>query len=80
MATRPIQISIDEELLRRLDADPDARQRGRSAFVRTALRFYLEEKQRRDLEAQLGRAYQGHADELLGEVADMITDQPWPAN
>ena len=61
-------------------ADPDARQRGRSAFVRTALRFYLEAKQRRELEAQLGRAYQGRADDLLGEVADMITDQPWPAN
>ncbi|MDE0221936.1 MAG: ribbon-helix-helix domain-containing protein [Spirochaetaceae bacterium] len=80
MATRPVQVSIDEELLRRLDADPDARQRGRSAFVRTALRFYLEAKQRRELEAQLGRAYQGRADDLLGEVADMITDQPWPAN
>ena len=80
MATRPVQISIDEELLRRLDADPDARRQGRSAFVRTALRFYLEAKQRREVEAQLQRAYQGRADELLDEVADMITDQEWPAS
>ena len=80
MATRPVQISIDEDLLRLLDADPDARQHGRSAFVRTALRFYLEAKQRREVEAQLQRAYQGRADELLDEVADMITDQEWPAS
>lgn len=79
MATRPVQISIDEELLRRLDADPDAREQGRSAIVRTALRFYLAAKQRQELEAQLGRAYQGRADDLLGEVADMITDQEWRA-
>ena len=80
MATRPVQISIDEELLRHVDADPVAREQGRSALVRTALRFYLEAKQRRDLEAQLQRAYQGRADDLLGEVADMITDQAWPAS
>ena len=80
MASRPVQISIDNELLRRLDADPDARQQGRSAFVRAALRFYLEAKQRRELEARLQRAYQGRADELLGEVADMIADQEWPAS
>ena len=80
MATRPVQISIDEELLRHVDADPVAREQGRSAFVRTALRFYLEAKRRRDLEAQLQRAYQGRADDLFGEVADMITDQAWPAS
>ena len=80
MATRPVQVSIDEELLRRLDADSDAQRHGRSAFVRTAVRFYLKAKQRREVEAQLGRAYQGRADELLDEVADMITDQEWPAS
>jgi metal-responsive CopG/Arc/MetJ family transcriptional regulator len=80
MATRPVQISIDEELLRHVDADPVAREQGRSAFVRTALRFYLEAKRRRDLEAQLQRAYQGRAHDLFGEVADMLTDQAWPAS
>ena len=80
MASRPVQISIDEELLRRLDADSDAQRQGRSAFVRTAVRYYLEAKQRREVEARLQRAYQGRADELLDEVADLITDQEWPAS
>ena len=51
-----------------------------TTFVRTAVRFYLEAKERREVDAQLHRAYQGRADELLGEVADMVTDQEWPAS
>lgn len=36
MAAKPVQISLDPELLEKIDADPEARERGRSAFVREA--------------------------------------------
>jgi hypothetical protein len=37
MAAKPVQISIDSALLERVDADPETRARGRSAFVRAAI-------------------------------------------
>ena len=41
MPIKPVQISIDTALLERIDADPEARSRGRSAFVRSAIERYL---------------------------------------
>jgi hypothetical protein len=38
---RPIQLLIDEPLLRRLDADPEVRQAGRSEVLWRAAREYL---------------------------------------
>lgn len=75
---RPVQISIDEELLERIDADPEAREGGRSAFVRVAVRYYLAEKERRELEERLARAYEGQADAMAAEVAELIGTQEWP--
>jgi metal-responsive CopG/Arc/MetJ family transcriptional regulator len=50
---KAIQVSIDEELLQRLDADPDVRRDGRSAVLRRAVSAYL--KQRR--EQRIAEAY-----------------------
>jgi metal-responsive CopG/Arc/MetJ family transcriptional regulator len=78
MPARPVQISIDTELLRRIDADPEAREKGRSAFIRAAVQLYLTAKERRDLETRLIQAYEGAADVTLGEVAELIETQAWP--
>ena len=66
MPARPVQISMDAELLRRIDADPEVRQRGRSVFVRSAIEMYLRARQRREI------------DELLDEVSDLVDVQEWP--
>ena len=47
MPAQPVQVSIDLELLRRIDADPETRAMGRSAFVRSAVSSYLAAKQRK---------------------------------
>ena len=78
MSTKPVQISIDVELLRRIDADAEVRDKGRSAFVRAALRAYLAAKERRDVEDRIASAYGGEADTMLDEVADLIRVQEWP--
>jgi metal-responsive CopG/Arc/MetJ family transcriptional regulator len=78
MPVTPVQISIDTELLRRIDADPEVREKGRSAFIRAAVRLYLAAKERRELEARLVSAYDGEADAMLAEVADLIGAQEWP--
>jgi hypothetical protein len=48
------------------------------AFIRAAVRLYLSAKERRELEARLARAYDGEADAMLGEVAELIGAQEWP--
>jgi metal-responsive CopG/Arc/MetJ family transcriptional regulator len=78
MTAKPVQISIDTDLLDRIDADPEARDRGRSAFVRSAVELYLTARQRRDIDARFARAYQGEADAMLGEIEDLLSQQSWP--
>ena len=78
MPARPVQISMDTDLLRRIDADPEVRQRGRSVFIRSAIEMYLRARQRREIDEQLRNAYAGHADELLAEISDLMDAQEWP--
>ena len=58
--------------------DPDTREQGRSAFVSAAIERYLAAKRRRDIDAQLAKAYKGHADAALAAVVDFIERQAWP--
>lgn len=37
MSAKPVQISVETELLERIDRDPEARAKGRSAFIRSAV-------------------------------------------
>lgn len=78
MSAKPVQISIDIELLREIDADPETVRRGRSAFVRAAVQLYLETKRRRQIEEQIARAYQGEAETMLHEVSELVEGQTWP--
>jgi len=78
MAAKPVQVSIDLELLERVDADPETRARGRSAFVRSAIGQYLAAKERRQIDARIVAAYRGRADEALADVAALLDTQAWP--
>jgi len=78
MAARPVQISLERDLLTRIDRDPQTRKEGRSAFIRDAVTLYLEAKRRKEIDAQIRRAYQGHGRELLDEVERLLEEQAWP--
>jgi metal-responsive CopG/Arc/MetJ family transcriptional regulator len=78
MSAKAVQVSIDEDLLRRVDADPEARERGRSAFVRSAIECYLRARRRRDVDEAISTAYGGHADAMLDEVKGLLDSQAWP--
>ncbi len=78
MPAKPIQISVDMDLLSRIDKDPETRERGRSAFIRSAVELYLAAKRRRAVDQRIGRAYQGRADEMLDEIDDLMGSQAWP--
>lgn len=75
---KPVQISIDEELLRRVDADPETKRKGRSAVVRSALLLYLRSKQSRKVDDLILKAYGDAADDMLDEVDSLIEAQAWP--
>ena len=78
MAARPVQISMDSDLLDQIDADSEAREKGRSAFIRSAVQLYLKAKERHEIEARLARAYAGEAGSLLEEIEELMTQQSWP--
>lgn len=78
MAARPVQISMEPDLLDQIDADPETQKKGRSAFVRSAVQLYLEAKNRQEVERQLAQAYAGEAGSLLEEVEALMGRQAWP--
>jgi metal-responsive CopG/Arc/MetJ family transcriptional regulator len=78
MAAKAVQVSIDLDLLRRIDADPETRKRGRSAFIRSAVSSYLGAKQRRKIDAAIAAAYASAAGAMLAEAQDILDAQAWP--
>jgi metal-responsive CopG/Arc/MetJ family transcriptional regulator len=80
MSARPVQISIDVELLQRIDSDPETREKGRSAFVRSAVSSYLDAKRRRDVDTAIRAAYGGAEDDMQAEVVDLMDAQAWPSD
>jgi metal-responsive CopG/Arc/MetJ family transcriptional regulator len=64
---KAIQISFDEELLKRLDKDEEVKKDGRSAVFRRAVLMYLRQKRRKRITEAYGRAYRaGTPPELVG--------------
>ncbi len=78
LRARTAQVSIDVDLLRRVDAQPETRQRGRSAFVRSAIESYLRTKERREIDEAISAAYGGQADTMAAEVEGLLKAQAWP--
>jgi metal-responsive CopG/Arc/MetJ family transcriptional regulator len=78
MAAKAVQISLDTELLKRLDRDPEVRRVGRSAFVRSAIDLYLQAKARRNADDAIRRAYGRHADDMLADIEGLMEAQAWP--
>jgi metal-responsive CopG/Arc/MetJ family transcriptional regulator len=79
MPSKPVQVSIDADLLERIDRDPETRSAGRSAFIRAAVELYLDAKRRQAVETRVARAYEGQADSLLDEIAELVDRQSWPS-
>ncbi len=75
---KPIQILIDEPLLKRLDADPEVRRVGRSEVVRRATAEYLRRARSRQIAAGYRHAYGGSAG-LGDEWTGWEDEGTWPA-
>jgi metal-responsive CopG/Arc/MetJ family transcriptional regulator len=74
---KPIQVMIDETLLRRLDADEEVQKRGRSAVLRRAASEYLRRSSSRRIAEAYRRAY-GKDGGLGAEFTGWESEASWP--
>lgn len=74
---KAIQISIDEELLQRLDADPDVARDGRSAVLRRAVAAYLQRRDAQRIAAAYRRGY-GDSQGIGPEFEGWEKEGQWP--
>ena len=75
---KPVQVSLDQSLLRQVDAEEETKRRGRSAFVTQAILCYLRQKRSKEVDYRLTAAYAGKAAELWAEAEPWISEQAWP--
>lgn len=78
MAARSIQISLDEDLLRKVNAQPETKSSGRSAFIRMALEAFLQRRSRLKIDQAYAKAYGGKSDKVWDEFGDLVGSQAWP--
>lgn len=74
---KAIQITVDDELLARLDADPEVKSLGRSAVFRKAVATYLRDRRRRSVAAAYRKAY-GAGKEPSAELTGWSDEGVWP--
>jgi metal-responsive CopG/Arc/MetJ family transcriptional regulator len=74
---KAIQITLDDALLARLDADVEVQRDGRSAVIRRAADEYLRRRRKRAIADQYARGY-GSARGLGEELSGWEDEGAWP--
>ena len=74
---KAIQITVDEDLLRELDATEEVRRDGRSAAMRRAVAEYLQRRRHEAVAKQYRKAYGGSGG-LGNEFAGWEDQGQWP--
>lgn len=74
---KTIQITIDPELLHLIDNDEESMEKGRSAFLRQAVRYYLEQKRLKSISEKYRSGYtQGLVKD--DDLSIWEDEQVWP--
>ena len=74
---KAVQITMDPELLARLDAEQEVKVRGRSAVIREAVATWLRQREERRIVEAYRRAYENTGD--LGDEWEGWEEQgSWP--
>ena len=75
---KAIQISIDEEQLQQLDADPEVQEHGRSAVIREAIREYFIARREQNIRAAYARGYASDQPAFDEEFPHWAEQGQWP--
>lgn len=75
---KAIQITLDDDLLARLDRDDEVKRDGRSAVLRRAADHYLRQRRAGAIASAYRRAYSDQAG-LDEEFAGWAKEAAWPA-
>ncbi len=73
---KAIQITVDEELLRKIDATDEVKSEGRSAVFRRAAAEYLRRRRNEEVAAAYARAYRSS---LGQEFEGWSEEAEWPS-
>lgn len=74
---KAVQFTIEEELLRQIDRDPEAKRLGRSAFLRRAAREYLARRRNEAIRDAYHRGYRAQP-VSAEEFGPLMEGQAWP--
>ena len=74
---KAIQITVDDRLLARIDADPDVKRLGRSAVFRLAVDAYLRQRRRRAITNAYQKAY-GKQTVSITDLEAWSDEGVWP--
>ena len=74
---KAIQITVDEDLLRELDATEEVAREGRSAVFRRAATEYLRQRREAEIDAQYERAYRNSLP-VEDDFAGWENEGEWP--
>lgn len=74
---KAIQVSFDERLLNRLDADPEVKKVGRSEVMRRAVAVYLSRRRADAIREGYMRAY-GDRKAIGDDLAGWTDEGSWP--
>jgi metal-responsive CopG/Arc/MetJ family transcriptional regulator len=74
---KAIQITLDDKLLTRLDADPEVKRLGRSAVFRQAVEAYLTRRKKRAITEAYRKAYGAALDPGV-ELEAWTAEGAWP--
>ena len=74
---KAIQVTLDAELLARLDADEEVRRDGRSAVLRRAADEYLRHRRKKEIASRYAQAY-GRRGGLGPEFTRWEDEGTWP--
>ena len=75
---KAIQVTLDDALLARLDADEEVRRDGRSAVLRRAADQYLRNRRKRVVAEQYAKAYGAGGAGLGPEFSGWDDEGAWP--
>jgi len=77
MYMKQVQLLFEEDLLRRLDEDPEVRDRGRSAVLRRLAADYLRARRESTIDDAYRQGY-GERSSLDGEFEGWEDEGSWP--